>query len=68
MAQRPLFEVALAAACMRFLARLGNAPVASMGLLQVVGHEWRAALSGDLIDMKSVLSPLFDLHPQPADN
>ena len=55
LAQRPSFEVALVPARMCFLARLRNAPLAFIGLLQVSGHEWHAALSSDLTDMESVL-------------
>ena len=49
LAQRPSFEVALAASRMRFLSKLCHDPVALIGLLQVARAEWRSSLVGNLI-------------------
>ena len=65
LAQRPTFEVALAASRVRFLARIRHAPAALAGLLQVAGAEWRPLLIVDLSDMQSVLKPLLDQHSHP---
>ena len=61
-----LVEVVLAAARMRFLARLRKAQIALLGLLQVAGADWRHEVVQDLKDTRAVLAPRLDQLPLPS--
>ena len=65
-AQRPAFEVALAAARLRFLARLPRAPPALVALLQLAGASWRAMVVADLTAVCSVLGSAVASLPAPT--
>ena len=65
-ARRPSFEAAIAAARLRFLARLPRAPVALFALLQVAGSEWRDMLTADLSWPRTALGSAVASLPAPA--
>ena len=67
-AKRPSIEVAIAAARLRFLARLPRAPVALFALLQVAGSEWRGMLVADLTWLRTVLGSAVASWPAPAES
>ena len=63
---RPSFEVAVAAARLRCLARLQCAPIALFALLQVAGDEWRTMITSDLVWLRSVLGSAVESLPAPT--
>ena len=65
-AKRPTFEAALAAARLRFLARLPRAPVAVFALLQVAGGAWRDMVQADLTWLRTALGSAVASLPAPA--
>ena len=65
-AKRPAFGAALAAARLRFLARLTRAPVAVFALLQVAGSEWREMIIADLSWLRTALGSAVAYLPAPA--